>query len=81
MLGLSNIPSIISLPVKSRKALSCSNNLRFSHPCIGKNVHRGQPRDKVGDMECERGKKRMSGGKVEEEIRGKINVTRTRELY
>lgn len=77
------MPSTISLPVKPRKALSCSNNLPFSHPCIVKNVHRGQPRDKVGDMECEkeRGKKRMSGGKVKEEIREKINVTRTRELY
>lgn len=27
------------------------------------------------------GKKRMSGAKVEEEIRGEINVIRTRELY
>lgn len=46
-----------------------------------KNVHGGQPRDKMGDMECERGKKRMGGRKVEEKIRGKINVIRTRELY
>lgn len=41
---------------------------------MGRNVPRGQPRDKVGDMECERGKKRMSGAKVEEQIRGEINV-------
>lgn len=41
------------------------------------NVHRGQPRDKEGDTE--RWRERTLAR--EEKIRGKINVTRTRELY
>lgn len=81
MLRLSVMSSAFSLPVEPTIALWWSNILNFSQRCMGRNVPRGQPRDKVGDMECERGKKRMSGAKVEEEIRGKINVIRTRELY
>lgn len=58
---------------------------KFLSALQGENVHRGQPRDTQTDTVCERGRKRKrerEQGKVEEkEIRGKINVTRTRELY
>lgn len=47
----------------------------------GENVHRGQPRDIERYKVRERGREREQTKVEEEEIRGKINVTRTRELY
>lgn len=81
ILRLFVMSSAISLPVEATVALCCSNILKFSQPCRGRNVPKGSAKGQMGDMECERGKERMSGAEVEEEIRGKINVIRTRELY
>lgn len=77
------MPSTTLLCVKPTTGILFDINLNFSLAFQGENVHRGQPRDIERDTECERGREReKEQRKVEEkEIRGKINVTRTRELY
>lgn len=66
---------------KLTKGIIFGISLNFSHSCKGENVWSGQPRDREIQSVREEKITKRSDEVEKREIKGKINVSRTRELY